>query len=230
MTYDKNNIVFESLPTAHNFFDRTNTAVHNLNILGYAGKSATKEPKTQWFVECHCGDIFIAIGSNLGNGNTKSCGCVATEHIRNLNLSHQMCNTRTYRIWAGMKTRCTNASNPNHKRYGERGIVICDRWLHSFENFLADMGICPSNQHTIERKDNDGNYEPSNCYWEPSRFVQNNNTRKNVFITFQNKTQTIAQWAREKGIRYHFLQYRIKAGWSAEEALTLPPQKSRHRR
>jgi len=228
MTYQKDTIIFEPFPTTWNFLDRTNTAINDLKILGYAGKSATKEPKTQWFVECHCGKVFIAIGSNLGNGTTKSCGCISINRIGALNRSHQLTHTRTYRIWAGMKTRCTNANNPNYKRYGERGITICERWLHSFEHFLADMGHCPSNKHTIERRDNNGNYEPTNCYWEPDWNVQVSNTRRNVFVTFQNKTQTVSQWAREIGMNSHLLRDRLKRGWTMEDAIALPLQKSRH--
>lgn len=222
MTYDKNSIVFEPLPTAHNFFDRTKTEINHLKILGYAGKSVTQEPKTQWFVECHCGNIFVAIGSNLGNGNTKSCGCIPAENRRHISVTHRMSKTRTYRIWCGMKTRCTNPNNPNYQRYGKRGITICERWMHSFANFLEDMGHCPSNKHSIERKDNDGNYEPDNCYWEPDRCVQSNNTRRNHRITYQNRTQTLSQWAREKGLTPTFLGGRIRKGWSFEDAISTP--------
>ncbi|MGY8988455.1 MAG: hypothetical protein ACKVG7_07840, partial [Flavobacteriales bacterium] len=113
--------------------------------------------------------------------------------------------------------------------YGGRGISVCDRWRDSFENFLADMGERPSNEHSIDRKDNDGNYEPDNCRWATKK-EQGRNRRSNRILTFNNKTQTLIEWSEELGISSAVIRQRIKAsGWSIEEALTTPARQYKKR-
>jgi hypothetical protein len=126
-----------------------------------------------------------------------------------------------YRIWRNMKTRCLNPNNKAYKDYGGRGITICDRWMDSFENFLADMGHRPSALHSLDRKDNNLGYSPDNCEWA-TRIRQSNNRRSNVFILHEGKSQTMADWAREKGLRLGTLHYRIKSGEALESALSRP--------
>jgi hypothetical protein len=130
-----------------------------------------------------------------------------------------MSNSRIYGIWEKMLQRCYNENSHAYFRYGGRGISVCKEW-HKFEPFFdwaTQNGYkkCLS----IDRKDNDGNYEPSNCRWATPQ-QQANNTRKNRLITFEGRTQTMIQWAREKGIKQSTLSMRInKYGWSAEKAL-----------
>lgn len=127
--------------------------------------------------------------------------------------------TPTYETWRDMKARCLNPSEPNYRLYGGRGISICDRWL-TFENFLQDMGSRPEGM-TIERLDNDGSYEPSNCRWATPK-EQANNCRSNRVIIWQEKPYTLAQLAELTGINRVTLSWRLRVGWSVEKAVTIP--------
>lgn len=128
-----------------------------------------------------------------------------------------------------MKSRCLN---PNHSRYadwGEKGITICERWIGSFENFLADMGEVPSPYHTLDRWPNlNGNYEPSNCRWA-TRSEQQRNRRDNKMLTFKERTQSTYAWADETGLPVYVIRNRTNNGWTPENALTTPVEvKFRH--
>lgn len=135
---------------------------------------------------------------------------------------HGLSGSGTRKSWEAMVRRCTNSDDKDFPRYGGRGISVCERWL-SFEAFVADMGVRPDGL-TIGRIDNDGNYEPGNCRWETFD-EQNNNRRSNRSVTFDGRTQTIAQWAREAGISRALLRYRLNAGWSLQDALNTKPQR-----
>lgn len=134
---------------------------------------------------------------------------------------HGMIKTHEYQSWGSMVTRCTNPKCRYWSHYGGRGIKICDRWLSSFLDFLEDMGKCPEG-HSLDRINNDGNYEPSNCRWA-TRAQQSRNTRQNVMLTFNGKTQCLTDWAEEIGMPFKCLHRRIsRLGWSVERALTEP--------
>ncbi len=104
----------------------------------------------------------------------------------------------TYRVWAGVIQRCTNTKSKGYKDYGGRGITVCARWRHSFENFLADMGERPEGL-TLDRRDNNGPYSPENCRWV-THFVQMGNTRRNVWVTYLGETRYLSAWARYFGV------------------------------
>lgn len=134
--------------------------------------------------------------------------------------THGMSGTRTYRIWKIMIQRATNPNQINAKNYIGRGIKVCERWRHSFEAFLEDMGVCPSNKYSIDRfPNNDGNYEPSNCRWATAK-EQARNSRSATMVTFNGKTQCIKDWAAEVGIGEGTIAVRLRAGWDVERALT----------
>lgn len=119
--------------------------------------------------------------------------------------------SREYVSYCAMKQRCNDPSNKRYARYGGRGIRVCDRWLESFANFLADMGPQPSVKHSIERKDTDKNYEPSNCVWATND-DQANNRSNNTRIEIDGRVQNLTQWARESGVHRTVISRRIKRG------------------
>ncbi len=126
-----------------------------------------------------------------------------------------------YIVWSAMRDRCTNPKNNRYARYGGRGISVCGQW-NDFVVFRADMGLRPSPQHTIERKDNDGNYEPDNCRWA-TRSEQNNNQSHTRMLTAFNRTLSVSAWAREIGITRESLRDRLARGMSVEDALSKAP-------
>jgi hypothetical protein len=129
---------------------------------------------------------------------------------------HGMHATPTWAAWKDMKARCSNTNLANFARYGGRGITVCDRWLR-FENFLEDMGVRPDGM-TLERENNNGNYEPGNVIWAP-QIVQANNTRRNRYITIDGVTKTVSQWAAHVGINRSALRHRLEAGWNERDAV-----------
>lgn len=125
----------------------------------------------------------------------------------------------TYKSWHMMKQRCLNKNYNQFADYGGRGITVCDRWLQ-FENFLADMGARPDGK-TLDREDNNGNYEPGNCKWS-TRKEQQSNRRACHWIELDGERKTLSQWAETLGIKPHSLLHRFKKGWSVKRALTTP--------
>jgi hypothetical protein len=155
----------------------------------------------------------------LTGGHTKGCGCGFT--ARGPREMHGAKNTPEYRVWNHVKDRCGNPNNTAYDYYGGRGITVCDRWRDSFQNFFDDMGPRPSPKHSIDRVDNDKGYCPENCRWA-TKEEQANNTRTNVLLEWNGRTQTLAQWARETGIDDGVIGSRLRANWPIERALSTP--------
>lgn len=130
-----------------------------------------------------------------------------------------MTNSKIYKIWTGMVSRCRIPSSTGYENYGGRGIKVCDRWLR-FENFLIDMGE-PATGQSIERIDGAGNYEPGNCKWA-SRKEQNRNQCDLVYVEFRGRCQCLSAWAEEVGSTFSTLKARINRGWPTEKVLTTP--------
>lgn len=135
--------------------------------------------------------------------------------------THGMTGTRVYRVWIDMRRRCQDNTRPEYDRYGGRGISVCDRWNNSFEAFLEDMGE-PEKGLTIERIDNDGDYEPGNCKWATVA-EQNRNKRDKSQFEFRGKVKSLTEWAESLGIERSILSGRIQRyGWTVERAFTTP--------
>lgn len=173
---------------------------------------------------CDCGRRKRVYIKSLTSGKTSSCGCLAIERTRQFHTIHgeSIKNNKSpeYRTWSGILSRCLNKSNPGYKRYGGRGIIVCERWMDSFSNFLLDMGRKPIGC-SIDRIDNDGNYEPSNCRWSNSK-EQSNNTSANHIIEFNGTKKTIQQWAEYYGMNHYTLRRRIRENWPIEKCFAEP--------
>lgn len=179
---------------------------------------------TTWRCMCQCGKETVAHYGNLVSGNTKSCGCYNLRRIIERNTTHGKAGTTEYNSWAGILARCNNPTEPAYQNYGARGITVCERWRR-FENFYADMGERPSPDHSIDRIDNDGNYEPSNCRWADN-YVQANNKRNTVLIAAYGKIQSVMQWARDTGLAESAIRARLDRG--AEGPVALAPSSRRY--
>lgn len=175
----------------------------------------------RFLCQCRCGAHAEVDLTNLTNGRQVSCGCHREQVRGQSSATHRLSRSPIYAVWNSMLGRCYREGDSNFKNYGARGIKVCERW-HTFENFLADMGERPTEKHSIERKDNDGDYEPGNCKWATKK-EQARNTRRTRLFSFQGRSLTTAEWAAEVGIKEATLSSRLRLyGWSLKRALTTP--------
>lgn len=163
---------------------------------------------------CECGKTTVVKRTGtLTSGNTQSCGCLKDEETVNRSIKHghrtTTNTTSEYRTWVHIKQRCYNPQVKQFKNYGGRGIKVCDRWLESFDNFLADMGAKPSEKHSLDRFPNmNGNYEPGNCRWATDG-EQAQNKRNNVRIDYNGQSMVLTEWARFFGINHSSLRLQL---------------------
>ena len=162
-----------------------------------------------WRCICMCGKEVVVRGDNLRNGGTVSCGCWSHDRIRNMNLSHGMSHTSTHNIWLGMIQRCTDKKFKAYHNYGGRGISVCDSWLESFDSFHADMGDRPIGM-SLDRIDNNGNYEPSNCRWASSK-TQARNSRG---AKLNEVAATVIRFMNDRGVSISRLAKAHNVGYS----------------
>lgn len=202
--------------------DLTGMICGRLTVVRQSGADAKK--RARWECLCSCGNTVTVQSTCLVSGFTRSCGCLKRENSRAQLTTHgKSKGNPTYSTWMRMRQRCKNPKSTQYKWYGGRGITICERW-ELFENFLLDMGDRPKGK-TIDRIDHNGNYEPENCKWS-THAEQGNNTSRNHYLTYGGKTQTIADWSRETGIKSATLVRRINVSkWTTESALTIPTKK-----
>ena len=181
----------------------------------------------QWLCRCECGNpnLVVVLGQSLKRKHTKSCGCLIGDSSRRRFTTHHGSYEKLYKIRIQIIDRCYNPKNKRYKDYGGRGITVCDEWRNdytSFKQWAIESGY--QDGLTIDREDNNGNYEPNNCRWVSNK-VQSNNMRRNRLIEFNGKTQTVSQWADEVGLKYDTLYGRLfTSHWSVERALSTPIQ------
>jgi hypothetical protein len=200
--------------------DHTGETFGRLTVIRRVPEEPKHHGKTAWECRCACGGTTIVVAPSLLNGLTKSCGCLKKEVTGDRWRTHGRTKTREYKSWSGAKTRCFNPKNPAWNHYGGRGITMCGEWRESFEAFLRDMGPCPPG-YSIDRVNNDGDYESGNCRWAPDS-QQANNKRANHFIEHAGRRMTISEWDRELGFPKGTLKQRLSRGWPIDRALTEP--------
>lgn len=178
-----------------------------------------------WLCDCDCGKPFHANSNALLTGNTRSCGCLLKDTQARIKHGASMVGHHwpEYKIWCRMKQTCYNPKCPGWKWYGAKGIKVCDRWLgpNGFQNFIADMGRRPDDKTSIDRINSNDDYCPENCRWADP-LEQGGNTSRCRFLELDGVRLTMRQWALRIGLDYDALRYRLKAGWTVLEALTLP--------
>lgn len=189
------------------------------------------DPKSQqryWLCDCICGNKKITSTNLLMHAKTLSCGCLHREDIGKRSTTHGMTNSPEYGSWSDMLTRCRNKKSKNFKAYGAIGRTVCERWQgkDGFKNFFEDMGLKPTPQHTIERKNNEKGYFPDNCCWA-SKLEQAQNTRNVTLLHFNGEALSQSEWERRTGIPQSTISRRLRYGWSVEDALTKPTDKRR---
>jgi len=190
--------------------DKRGMKFGRLAVTEYAGQNYHFE--SQWLCRCDCGNFATVLSGQLMSKSTVSCGCYARELISNINYKHGMTNTRLFHIWQGMRLRCSNQNNRDYKNYGSRGISVCKEWMDSFQSFHNWAVSNGYNRNlTIDRKNNDGNYEPLNCRWTTLK-IQANNTRRNHIITINGISKTIAEWSDFSGIKWTTIKERVRRG------------------
>lgn len=196
--------------------DMTGQKFHRLTILSRVEND--KHGNAVWLCRCDCGVEKTVMGAPIRSGKTTSCGCTNREIVR-AQKTHGASGTKNYKAWFGMLQRCGNPNHAKWHRYGARGISVCDRWK-SYENFLEDMGERPEGM-TLDRENNDGNYEPGNCRWA-SQMTQGNNRGNNRIFEIDGKNLTLSEASRAYGIHKDVARSRLSSGWGVDEAFKTP--------
>lgn len=195
----------------YNILDFVGKTYHNLTILGvgapYIDSKGKRKPRAKCL--CKCGITLNMLMHDVLSGGTKSCGCLYGRPPKTKLAATTRTKKKEYRSWRQMIYRCySEKSGIQYERYGKRGISVCDRWLESFENFLIDMGEIPSSSHSIDRINNNGNYEPSNCRWA-TRQEQNKNRRTTIIVEINGETKCLKDWCLHYKLSYSCIRYRI---------------------
>jgi len=197
---------------------------NKLTVLGEGELHLTKGGNKHRTIicKCKCGTIKTIQFSPVINGITKSCGCyskkLASERMSMINYKHGMYNTPEYNSWVSMKKRCLNKSHKSYVRYGGRGITISNDWINSFDKFLSDMGNRPTDNHSLDRIDNNKGYYKSNCKWS-TKIEQQRNKNNNIKIVYQGDKKCLSEWAEILGFSWQKLHYRLFiAKWSIDKS------------
>lgn len=205
--------------------DLTGHKFGRLTIVEFVGKNSARV--ALWKCLCECGNSLVAPANNIKSGNTSSCGCLKSEMMRARNCALAKQNGESlspfYMLYKSMFARCYTRSNNSYPRYGGRGITVCARWTgpKGYFNFKKDMGERPTPKHSIERRNNDGNYTPKNCYWA-TQDQQAQNKRNVIRVECDGEEMSLRKACRIVGIPYGRAASRVRKGWNPIEAIATP--------
>lgn len=199
--------------------DITGNRYRFLTVVCHVKRAGSK--KSHWLCRCDCGRFAEYQSYPLTSGKLASCGCKHDELSGDATRKHGMHESTEFIIWLGIKQRCYNSKSKAYPYYGGRGIVMCDAWLESFEQFFADMGRRPSKLHSIDRIDNDGPYSPSNCQWA-TRKQQRINQRGVVLYDLNGDAVTVADAAKASGLKPSTVHMRMRRGMTFYQAINTP--------
>lgn len=205
----------------NDFKDLTGLTFGYLLVLGVAYKKPRKHGgyRYYWWCLCSCGRLCIVSGESLKSGKQISCGCHKLKILIERSTKHGMRHTKIYKTWQDIKARCYNPNNKQHDDYGGRGITMYAAWIDDFQafyDFVSKLEHFGEKGYTLDRIDNDGNYEPGNLRWATKK-QQNNNTRRNIKVNYEGEEMTLPQAAEISGIDYGTLRQRYKCGKRGDE-------------
>ena len=195
---------------------------------------AKKMKRMKYKCVCDCGNTSEVSKTCLVTGRSKSCGCYAKQRASETMTTHGLSRTPMYALWASIKRRVVNPNVKGFDRYGARGITMCNEWLNNFQAFYDyvndTLGPKPSPQHSIDRIENEGNYEPGNIQWATNE-AQSSNRRSNIVVVFQGISDTLTRHCRRLGLNAKVVNLRVsRRGWTPEQALSTPTDGKYHRR
>lgn len=201
------------------FIDMTHHTYGRLFVEGWYNRN--KQGQILWNCICICGKTTSIVRASLISGKTQSCGCLNKELLTkrtdvNYHTTHGLSKTREYQAWADMKVRCYNQNNKHFKDYGGRGINVCTEWYYSFPTFLQDMGWRPSTHHSLDRIDNEKDYEPSNCRWATPE-QQRSSKRSTILFVVDREYVCLAEAARRAGLKPMAVYARMQRGFPVEQ-------------
>lgn len=180
---------------------------------------------SQWLCQCDCGNTTIVVTGSLTREITSSCGCMAIENTKQISTIHGMTKKRIYSLYYSMRSRCYKPNSVSYKKYGAKGITVCDEWMgeNGFINFYKwAMANGYADNLTIDRIDGTKGYSPDNCRWATYK-EQANNTKATVFLTYNGETKSASEWAEITGVRQATITQRKRRGWSDEECIGISP-------
>ena len=223
----KYKLVVQEMPTDPRFINRTGMRYGRLTVTGYAGKQGAAHA---WSCNCDCGGCTLVLGTNLVKGATSSCGCRRKEVAKEKATTHGGSGSLLHRLWKNIRGRCGNGQHPDYARYGARGIAVGTEFecYEDFEKYVSStLGPRPTEQHSLDRADNNKGYEPGNLRWA-TKSEQARNRRSNRVITLCGESVTMVEACEIFSLPYPLVMQRLnRYNWSMADAFSTPVGKKR---
>ena len=214
------------------FEDLTGEIFGRLTVVGVDNRQLRKDGRgflVYWKCHCECGKEKVVLGADLKSGKTKSCGCYNIEKIIQRSKTHGLSHGKIYNVWRGIKQRCFYPNHKDYKNYGGRGVTMYPAWINDFQSFYDYVSKLPrfgEKGYSLDRINNDGNYEPDNLRWATSK-EQSRNTSRNVFVEYEQQKLTLADASAASGVNIETLRNRVQRGETGEYLFRLPTSKNR---